>query len=104
MGKAARAYLAARRPSSAFLDRAALSRLSYYRRLPPPGPPLFPYTTLFRSLVVRHRHREGFVMALARRQILVVGVVQRVGPNPGAGVDRKRAKIGRAHAAIALTR
>src|SRR6185312_9331587 len=42
------------------------------------------------ALVVGHRHREDLAVALALGKVLVAGVVQRIGPLAGGGIDRER--------------
>src|SRR5207237_6936555 len=61
--------------------------------LPPPSPPPFPYTTLFRSLPDRQLRARGAVSPRATRLFRLVGAV-----------GRRAVRLGRADAASDLAR
>ena len=87
----ARRHRAGRGQRGVFLDGASLRARGDHRRVVGAVDGDQNVLGRGRALVVRHRHREGFGVALALRQILVAGVGQRVGPHARAGVDRKAA-------------
>src|SRR5205814_10561971 len=96
-------------------ERVFVPRLTAPR--PPPSPPLFPYTTLFRSGRARSGHgRDGVHVALGdaddvsempqhllgEREVLLVGVS--AGADPGDALahdrDRKSTRLNSSHLGI----